>query len=58
MALSYLIKYVYNNGSEEVIRRGKKIFTSGNVELMENNEFLGNAIFRVKDDTYATYYKV
>lgn len=58
MALSYLIKYVYNNGSEEVIRRGKKIFTSGNVELTENNEFLGNAIFRVKDDTYATYYKV
>ncbi|MBX2931727.1 MAG: DEAD/DEAH box helicase family protein [Chitinophagaceae bacterium] len=58
MALPYLIKCIYNNGSEEAIRRGKKIHTSGKVELIENNSFLNNIVFRVKDDTYATYYKV
>lgn len=58
MALPYIIKCIYNNGSEESIRRGKKIHTSGNIELIENNAFLNNIVFRVKDDTYATYYKV
>jgi len=58
MALPYLINHIYNNGSEEVVRRGKKIHQSGNVELIENNEFLGNLTFRIKDDTYHTFYKV
>jgi uncharacterized Zn finger protein len=58
MALPFLINLIHNNGSEEVVRRGKKIHFSGNVELIENNEFLGNIILRVKDDTYTTYYKV
>ncbi|MEP7144998.1 MAG: SWIM zinc finger family protein, partial [Ferruginibacter sp.] len=58
MALSHLIKYVYNTGSDEVIRRGKKIHAIGYVELVEHDELLNNVVFRVKDDTYSTYYKV
>ena len=58
MALSHLIKYVYNTGSEEVIRRGKKIHAMGYVEMVEHDELLNSIVFRVKDDTYSTYYKV
>lgn len=58
MALPYLIKYVYNNGTDEVIRRGKKIHAIGNVELVEYDELLNSVTFRVKDDAYNTYYKV
>lgn len=58
MALSHLIKYVYNTGSDEVIRRGKKIHSSGYVELVEHDELMNAVVFRVKDDIYSTYYKV
>ena len=58
MALSHLIKYVYNTGSDEVIRRGKKIHASGYVELAEHDDLMSSAVFRVKDDTYSTYYRV
>jgi non-specific serine/threonine protein kinase len=58
MALPHLIKYVYNNGSEEVIRRSKKIHAMGFVELVEHDQLMGGVVFRVKDDSYATFYKV
>ena len=58
MALPYLIKYVYTHGTDEVIRRGKKIHAIGYVELVEYDDLFGSAVFRVKDDSYATYYKV
>jgi non-specific serine/threonine protein kinase len=58
MALPHLIKYVYNNGSDEVIRRGKKIHAIGFVELVEYDELMGSVTFRVRDDSYSTYYKV
>jgi len=58
MALPYLIKHIYNNGSEEVIRRGKKIHAMGNVELIEYDELMASVNFRVKDDSYSIYYKV
>ncbi|HZG23585.1 MAG TPA: hypothetical protein VEZ17_03345 [Chitinophagaceae bacterium] len=58
MALPHLIKYVYTSGTEEVIRRGKKIHAMGFVELIEFDELHGSVTFRVKDDSYATYYKV
>ncbi len=58
MALPYLIKHIYNFGTEEVIRRGKKIHALGNVELIEYDDLMGNIIFRVKDDGYSTFYKV
>ncbi|TAG30844.1 MAG: helicase SNF2 [Sphingobacteriia bacterium] len=58
MALPYLVKHIYNNGTEEVIRRGKKIHALGNAELIEQDDLMGNIVFRVKDDGYATFYKV
>lgn len=58
MALPHLIKYVYTYGTEEVIRRGKKIHAIGYVELVEYDELLGSVTFRVKDDSYSTFYKV
>ena len=58
MALPHLIKFVYNNGTDEVIRRGKKIHSIGYVELIEHDDLLGSVTFRVKDDSYATFYKV
>ena len=58
MALSHLLKFVYNNGTDEVIRRGKKIHAIGYVEFLEHDELMGSVTFRVKDDNYATFYKV
>ena len=58
MALPHLLKYVYTHGSDEVIRRGKKIHAIGYVELVEHDDLFGSASFRVKDDTYSTFYKV
>jgi len=58
MALPHLIKYVYTNGTDEVIRRGKKIHAIGYVEMMDYDELMDAVTFRVKDDSYSTYYKV
>ena len=59
MALPYLIKRIYNSSSEEVVRRGKKIFnTTNSIELIDYDELMGNINFRVKDDGYHTFYKV
>jgi non-specific serine/threonine protein kinase len=58
MALPHLIKHIYNHGTDEVIRRGKKIHTTGQVELVEHDDLIGSVVFRVKDDSYATFYKV
>src|ERR1700733_9887255 len=58
MALPHLIKYVYTNGTDEVIRRGKKIHAIGYVELLEYDELFETVTFRIKDDSYSTYYKV
>lgn len=58
MALPHLIKYVYTHGTDEVIRRGKKIHAIGFAELVEFDDLFGAAVFRVKDDSYSTYYKV
>lgn len=58
MALPLLLKYVYTQGSDEVIKRGKKIHAIGSVELVEHDDLLHTATFRVKDDNYATFYKV
>ncbi|HEY2722943.1 MAG TPA: helicase SNF2, partial [Chitinophagaceae bacterium] len=58
MALPHLVKYVYTHGTDEVIRRGKKIHAIGFVELVEYDNLFGSAVFRVKDDIYSTFYKV
>lgn len=58
MALPHLIKHIYNNGTDEVIRRGKKIHAIGNVELMDYDDLMAAVTFRVKDDIYSIFYKV
>ena len=58
MALPLLIKYIYNNGTDESIRRGKKMYSSGNVQLVSNNDLENQVVFRVRDDSYNTFYKV
>jgi SNF2 family DNA or RNA helicase len=58
LALPHLIKHIYNNGTDEVIRRGKKINVQGFVEMVEHDELMGTIVFRVKDDVYSTFYKV
>ena len=58
MALPHLLKYIYTHGTDEVVRRGKKIHAVGFVDLVEHDELFGSAVFRVKDDSYSTYYKV
>jgi len=58
LALPHIIKHIYNNGTDEVIRRGKKIHSLGFVELVEHDELMGNIVYRVKDDSYSTFYKV
>ena len=58
MALPHLIKHIYNNGTDEVIRRGKKIHALGHVELVEYDDLMGTVTFRVKDDLYSTFNKV
>ena len=44
MALPHLIKYVYTHGTDEVIRRGKKIHALGFVELVEYDDLFGSAV--------------
>lgn len=41
-----------------MIRRGKKIHAIGFVELIEYDELLDSISFRVRDDSYSTYYRV
>jgi non-specific serine/threonine protein kinase len=58
LALPHIVRYVYTHGTDEVIRRGKKIHAIGFAELTEHDELLSTAVFRVKDDNYATFYRV
>ena len=58
MALPHLLKFAYNHGTEEVIRRGKKIHAIGFAELVEHDELMGTVVLRVRDDSYSTFYKV
>lgn len=58
MALPFLVKYIYNNATEETVRRGKKIFNNGYVELINYDELSSSVSFRTRDDVYNTYYKV
>jgi hypothetical protein len=58
MSLSHLIKHIYNNASDEVFRRGKKIHLAGNIDTIDHNPLLQHIVFRVKDDMYQSWYKV
>ena len=58
MALSPLLKYIYNHGSDEMIRRGKRIYSSGGASLVDNDPFIEQARFRVRNDQYQNFYTV
>ena len=58
MSLSHLIRHMYNNASDEVIRRGKKILSTGHIEIIDHNPLMETISYRVKDDMYNTWYKV
>lgn len=58
MALPPLLRYVYNTGTDEVIRRGKRIFLTGGAELVHADPLLKTAVFQVKSDTHANSYRV
>lgn len=58
MSLPYLIKHVYHNATDEVIRRGKKIFHTSGVQLLEHDPLTEQVVFRVRNDVYSNHYKV
>jgi superfamily II DNA or RNA helicase len=58
VSLPYLVKHIYTNASDDVIKRGKKIQSLGSTELIEIDELTSTAAFRIKDDLYNSYYKV
>lgn len=58
MSLPELLKYVYHNATDEVIRRGKKIFHTSGVQMLENDPLTEQVAFRVRNDVYNNYYKV
>lgn len=58
MALPDLLKHVYHNATDEVIRRGKRIFHTSGVQILDNDTLTEQISFRVKNDVYSNYYKV
>lgn len=53
-----LLRHIYNNASDDVIRRGKKIFHTSGVSLIEHDLLVEKAVFRVRNDIYDTTYRV
>lgn len=58
MSLPPLIRYIYNHGSDEVIRRGKRIFHTGGVQLQEVDAMHDLVKFRVRNDQFYNHYTV
>ncbi len=58
MPLPDLIKHVYHNATDEVIRRGKRIFHTSGVQILESDTLIEQIVFRVRNDVYSNYYKV
>jgi SNF2 family DNA or RNA helicase len=58
MSLPDILKHVYHNATDEVIRRGKKIFHTSGVQILENDSLTEQISFRVRNDVYSNYYKV
>ncbi|HTN47009.1 MAG TPA: SNF2-related protein [Flavipsychrobacter sp.] len=58
MSLPPLLKHIYNYGTEEVVRRGKKIFLTAGVQLMDVDHLIDQVRFRVRNDQYHNYYTV
>lgn len=58
MAVSHIVKYIYNNSSDEVIRRGKRIFINQGVKLIKKDDLTNQLYFRVRNDQYFNQYNV
>ena len=58
MSLPPLLRHIYNHGTEEVIRRGKKIFYTSGVQMLDVDHLLEQVRFRVRNDLYQNYYTV
>src|SRR5688572_26189064 len=58
MSLPPLLRHIYNHGTEEVIRRGKRIFHTSGVQMLDVDHLLGQIRFRVRNDVYQNYYTV
>ena len=58
MSLPPILRYVYNHGTEEVIKRGKKIFYTSGVQMLDVDHLLEQVRFRVRNDLYQNYYTV
>jgi len=58
MSLPVFLKFAYNNGTEEVIRRGKRIFHTSGVQFLDIDHLLGQVRFRVRNDQYHNFYTV
>ena len=58
MALPDILKHIYHNATDEVIRRGKKIFHTGGVQLLDSDQLTETISFRVRNDIYYNHYKV
>lgn len=58
MSLPEVLKHIYHNATDEVIRRGKKIFHTGGVELTDNDPLVEEVVFRVRNDVYYNHYRV
>ncbi len=58
MSLPEVLKHIYHNATDEVIRRGKKIFHTGGVQLTDNDPLVEEVVFRVRNDVYYNHYKV
>jgi len=58
MSLPPLLKHAYNHGTEEVVRRGKKIFLTSGVQFLDVDHLIEQVRFRVRNDQYHNYYQV
>lgn len=58
MSLSPLLRFVYNHGLGQVITRGKKIFFTKGVSLLDVDHHIDQARFRVRNDVYQNFYTV
>ncbi|MBS1629639.1 MAG: SNF2 helicase associated domain-containing protein [Bacteroidetes bacterium] len=58
MSLPPFLKLAYRLGTEEVIRRGKRIFLTQGVQFLDVDHLLHQVRFRVRNDQYQNYYTV
>jgi non-specific serine/threonine protein kinase len=58
MSLPPILRHIYNHGTEEVIKRGKKIFYTSGVQMLDVDHLLEQVRFRVRNDLYQNYYTV